>query len=871
MKTPIPPGWTHWILTSLAPDHVAEEIEGDLYEIFVKDLETQGERKARLLYSVNAIGFLAKRFFWTKKSYSQKNVSMLSSYLIPAFRNLSRYKLQTAINVFGLSLGLTATLLAFLFVQDELAFDKIHTKAERLYRLNKINSEVDGSTSLTAETSGLMGPTMVDEFPEVEAVVRYQPWFDEIVLSYRDEKLFTAERELIFADSTFFDVFSFPLLRGDRMNVLNRPNTIVLTESVAKSLFGNIDPIGLSVVGLRGIDFEVTGIAADPPRKSHIQFKGVMSWATTAEGGRLPMSFMNNWIAQAVCTYVLLKEGASQRSVDLKFPKFMKDHLPERVDKYALYLQPFKDIYLRSQNIQALRMAKTGNIEFVYLFSIVAGFILFIACVNYINISTSKSTRRAKEVVMRKTLGAAKSQLIWRFLGESFLLTAMAGIISIFLLHFTIPFFNDLAGKSIPVNNTFNALTLGVIVTLVFVVTFASGLYPAIVITAFRPSSLLNRSSKLDLKGNWSRYTLITFQFVISIAMISSTLIVLQQIQFVLSKDLGFEKEQTLVVNLTDAMLPKGEVFQQEVNSLSNVVSTSLCRTAIGSGIPSTYVIPEGFAANEVEIRMFPVDPNFEKTYGLKIHSGRFFDTSIASDSNAIIINEALLKRLSWENALEKTIRLNEQSPAFSIVGVVKDFHFKSLYEEVEPIVMWVEPSNRRNLSIRFSGNPAPLLSALESSWRKYELRYPFQYYFVDENFAKNYESDQKLLKTIITFAALSIFIVCLGLYGLVSFTIEQRTKEFGIRRTLGASLTSLNLLVNKKFIFMILVAAFVAIPLMLPVIKKWLAKFAFTYDLGPGVFIVSIAITLIITLITVSIQAIRVARMNPTEALRQE
>jgi putative ABC transport system permease protein len=797
---------------------------------------------------------------------------MIRSYFLLAFRGFKKNKVHALINMLGLSLGLTASILAFMFVLDERSFDHFHENKARLYRLNKVNMEGDGSTSLTAETSGMMGPTMAEEFAEVDKVVRFQPWYDDIVLSYADKDVFTREQEIVFVDSTFFETFSFRLIRGDKKNVLARPSTIVLTEKTASALFGSEDPIGKTVTAIQGLPFEVTGIAADPPRNSHIQFRGLISWSSTVpQVGPLPFAFMNNWIAQAISTYVLLKPGAAVADLERKFPRFMKDHLPERVDKYSLYLQPFQDVYLESYNIQALRMAKVGNEQFVFLFSVIAGFILFIACVNYVNISTSKATRKAREVGMRKTLGAGKTQLVQQFLGESFLLTLLSSIIAVLMLYLLIPFFNEIAGKSIPLTLLLEPAILSAIIGLVMCVSIASGIYPSLVISSFRPAEVLKMSGKSKLAGNWPRYVLITVQFVISITMIAGTMLVYKQIRFILSKDLGFDKEHVVVVNLTDNMMNHGAIFQNDVNGLPGVVNTTLCRTALGSGIPSTYIVPEGFPPDQIEIRMFPADPDFQKTYGLRLKMGRFLDWNIASDSNAFVINEALMKKLGWEDPTKKTIRFAEDQPAMPVIGVLEDFHFKSLYEEVEPIVVWISPNNRRNLSIRFTGDPGQLLGKLDSKWKMYESKYPFQYYFVDEEFAKTYQAEGKLFKTVMTFAGVSIFIACLGLYGLVSYTIEQRTKEFGIRRVFGASLTSLNILVNRKFIFMVLFASAIAIPVVIPVVNKWLSKFAFKITIGPGVFILSIAITLLITVLAVSIQAIRVARMNPAHSLRHE
>lgn len=797
---------------------------------------------------------------------------MIKSYLITALRHFRKNKLHASINILGLGLGLMVSMLALIFMLDEQSYDTFHTKADRLYRLNKVRTDNDGSTSLNAESSGLFGPGMKAEFPEVEKFVRYQPWYNTVVLSYEGRNISLNEEDAVFVDKDFFDVFDFELERGKKEGVLERPSTIVLTEGIAAALFGSQDPIGKSVVGINGLEFEVTGVAKEAPQNSHIQYKVLISFVTTTpQLGPLNYEWMNNWHTQTLTTYLLLYPQAEFDPIRNKLKDFTAQHIPTRVDSYEFYLQPFKDIYLSSNEVLYHRMAKTGNQKYVYFFGLIAGFILFIACVNYINISTSKSTKRAREVGMRKTLGANKQQLINQFLGESFLTTILSGLLALLLLYLVVPLFNEIAGKTIGYELLWTREVLGAVIILMIIVSVIAGSYPAFILSAFRTSEVLKPSVKSRVHGNWPRHVLITFQLIIAVIMIATTLIVNNQLQYVFSKDLGFDKEHIVVMELTSEMTPQGEVIQQEINKHSSIVSTSLSRMALGGGSSSTFVQPEGFPPDQVEIRMFPVDFQFKETYGLSNVMGRFFDNNISSDSNALVINEALMRQLNWDDPTQKTIKFQEDPVAYPVIGVVKDFNFRSLYQEVEPLVMWLSTNNRRNLSIRFNGNPTDLLSYMETTWKKFESRYPFQYYFVDQAFAEAYESDQKVFKTVVTFSTMSIIIACLGLYGLVSFTIEQRTKEFGIRKILGATVSDLSYMVNRKFIVMVLLAGVVAIPVVLKMIKPWLATFAYQIDLGVGVFALAIAITLLVTLVAVSIQAIKAATTNPSEALRYE
>ncbi len=799
---------------------------------------------------------------------------MILSYFTVAARNFKKNKVHTVITISGLSLGIMATLLALMFIIDERSFDQFHSKKDRIYRVNKIFVDPNKVESKNGESSGMIGPTMRDDFAEVESVVRYYPWYDQTVLSYGEKTFLMNPQDLSFADSTFFEVFDFPLVTGNPKTVLTRPSTIVISEQIAQALFGNENPIGKTVVGISNLEFEVTGISKPSPRNSHIQFKGIVSWSSTVpQLGPEPLQqdWMNNWIAQGIRTYVLLKEGADPVALEGKFPDFMLKHSPDRADRYKPYLQKFSEVYLYSSDTRYHNLAVSGSIQFVNLFTIIALFMLAIACINYINISTSKSTRRAREVGMRKTMGANRGQLINQFMGESFLLVTGSTIVALGLVYLALPLFNDLTGKTIPAEQLSDPVVLAGAITLILIVSVLSGSYPSLLIASFNPSEVLRGGGKSKVSGNLPRYALITFQFTASIMMIAATLLVYQQIKFVQSKDLGFDKDHILVLDLTDALKEKREVIQQAVDAFPNVLSTSVGRTALARGSSSTYVIPEGFNPDEVEVRTFPVDGYFQKTYGLQMNEGHFFDPTKASDSAAFIINEALVRRLHWDEPLGKTIKFGPDQPAWPVIGVLKDFNFKSLYDDVEPLVMWVSKRRPENMSVRFSGNPAPLLTFLEARWKTYETRYPFQYSFLDQDYQKMYTSEDKLFKTLITFAGLSILIACLGLYGLVSYTIEQRTKEFGIRKVLGASVSSLNFLVNSKFIMLVAIAAAVAIPIVIPMIDTWLSKFKFRISLGPEPFVLSILITLAVTVMAVSIHAIKVARANPVESLRHE
>lgn len=794
--------------------------------------------------------------------------------MIAPFRYALRFciknKVHTFITISGLAIGLASVMLAAMFVVHENSFDKFHSKSDRIYRLNKINTEPDGSVTPTTETSGMMGPAMVEEFPEVENVIRLELWSEDVVLSFNEKDVLITKDNWGFVDNSFFDVLDFSLIAGNTKTALSRPQTIVLTEGTAKNLFGVEDPIGKSVKGLSGVDFEVTGIAAEPPANSHLQFQALVSWSTTTPGaGLLAFDWMNNWIAQGITTYLLLKQGVAYKNLEEKFPTFMQSHLPTRAGQYHLSLQPFNEIYLNSYNLIGADMSKMGNAQYIYLFSMIAVFILLIACINHVNISTSKSLKRAKEVGLRKTLGAQKWQLIKQFMSESFLIVCISCCVALVAVFLVLPYFNGLTGKSISIYVLTNFQVIIGLAAVVILVAILSGLYPAFVLSSFLPASALRANLKSMSSGHWPRQVLIMFQFAVSIGMIACTFIIYTQMRYVLAKDLGFDKHHVLVLKATEGIQQNVQTVQDEIDKLSGVISSSAGRTALGQGSSSTFVWPEE-VADQIEVRMFPVDGDFLATYGIEMANGRFFDKEIYSDAQAVVINEKLADRLSWSDPLTKTIRFNEDQPARPVIGVVKNFHFKSLYEEIEPLVMWVSP-RVVNISVRFTGDPQILVNSIQTIWKKFENRYPMEFYFVDKQFEKAYETEMKLFKTVMIFAVLSIVIACMGLYGLVSFTIEQRTKEFGIRRVMGASLFSLNVLINKQFVIVLFLSSGLVAPMVYRFSGQWLAKFAYHTEVGLTPMILAIAVTLTITFLTVILQTIRAVLANPAISLKSE
>lgn len=797
---------------------------------------------------------------------------MVKNYLKVMIRNIVKHKAYMLINILGLTAALVISIFAIAYMVDEISYDKFHTKHQRIFRLNKKNVSInDGTSRLTSETSGLMGPTLLTDYPEVENFTRILPWFDETVISKDEENIKITN--LLFADSTFFEVFDFKLLRGDKQTVLSKPLSIVLSQTLANNLFKEKDPIGQVVEGLHGMDYEVTGIIEDSPRQSHLQYDVLVSWSTTVPGvGPLRYDFMNNWLGQTVFTYLVLKEESSQHSLSSKFEAFMERYFPERAESYFLYLQPLNDVYLHSDNITYTKRLKMSSITYLKVFGIAAALILLIACVNYININTARATKRAAEVGMRKVLGANKRQLVVQFMGESLLITFISAVLALLIVDVFLPNFNALAGKTLDFSALSRPEVLSSVIIIILLTGLLSGAYPALILSNFQPGQALKNTGKNKMVGNLPRQVLTVLQFSIAIMLIASTLIVFQQTDYLKSKDLGFEKEQLVVMNINNEISDHTEEFLASVKATPNVLAASVCQATIGNGTFGTTVLPEG-ADHEISVSIFRSDANFIQTTGMKMAEGRAFNELLSSDSASLIVNQAFVDVAGWNAGLDKQVRFSAESSALPIIGVVEDFHFQGLAQyTVEPVVMYIEPRNLFNVTVRIANNNvSQTLYDFEQIWKQYESRFPFEYYFVDDWFDNQYKAQEQLFDTVTLFSLISILLACLGLYGLTAFTIEQRTKEIGIRKVMGATVSGLTMMVNKKFVWLVIIAFVLAAPLSWYAMSKWLEGFAYKIDFNYMVLALAMLATLIITLATVSAQAVKAATTNPINTLRND
>ncbi len=781
---------------------------------------------------------------------------MFKNYLKIALRNALKHKSYSLINIVGLATGMTCCLLILLYVQEELAFDRFHGKSDRIYRINKTIHEESGEVTHTAEMPGNLAPTLVQDYAEVESAVRLRPWWSEMLVRHGEKKL--KIDHVVFTDSTFFEIFDFELVAGDRKQVLRAPLTAVITEEVAQQFFGESDPMGQVLVGLFDMPLTVAGIAKQPPEYSHIQFNILISWSTSTHSAYAErFSWMNRWMAQTAFTYALLAPGADPQALEAKFPAFMQRYMARWADKYFPYLQPLRDIHLRAANIplQFQMNINAGNIQTIYILSIIAALVLIIACINYMNLATARAARRAAEVGLRKVVGADKRQLVWQFLGEALALALLA--------------------RALVFEPGPNPLLLLGMLGVTLFVGLAAGSYPAFVLSSFQPITALKGGLASRLQGALSRKALVVVQFCFSIFLIIATLVVQQQRDYMRTKNLGFDREQVVMLEIPNSTIrTQVQAFKTELLRHPNILSAALASGGPGIGAMGFDVLPEGQPVSaRFGVPTIGVDFDFAKTYGLEFIQGRDFNHNFPTDSAAVLINATLVQQLGWDSPMGKILTLGTDDPqALTVIGVVKDFHLRSVHQKIEPVLLYITDRRFHHLSVKLTGHDLPqTLQYLAATWARFEDQQPFEYKFLDETFEKYYLAEERLTQVLGIFSALAIGIAGLGLFGLAAYVAEQRTKEVGVRKVLGASLAGIVSLLSKDFVKLVLLADLIAWPAAYFAMNRWLQDFAYRVELGAWMFALAGGIALFIALLTVSTQAIKAGLANPVEALRYE
>ncbi len=875
-KKSTPPKWMDQFFGWFCRQEEIEILRGDLYELYDKRLDTQGKFLADLFFCFNVMDLC--RPFIVKKHSGFNSTTMLKNYIKITYRNFVRQKVYSFLNVSGLVVGLTCFILIFIYIQDELSYDRFHVKSDRIYRVLE-HFESDGVGEHSASLPFPTGPALVNDYPlYVEEAVRlFNFQSPTLALANKaDDKAFNESR-IFFADSSFLDVFDFKLIKGDRATALDDPNAILITESMAEKYFGKEDPVG-KILEFQGTqNLLVKGILEDAPLNAHFQYDFIVSFSSLKSwyNGTYP----GTWYWNPCWTYILLKDEANPKQLEAQFPDFVEKYFPSFIkDDVVMELQPLHDIHLYSKldyEIQA-----NSDIKNIYIFGAIAFFVLIIAAINFINLSTAKATKRGKEVGIRKTLGSRKAQLITQFVFESILLTFVSVILAFAIVLMILPTFNVFVEKSIDINYL---LTPGFIlgaVALSLLVGLFSGFYPAFVLSSFKTVSVL-KSGNLKPKGLNFRKVLVTTQFAISIFLIVGTLVAIDQFQLLQDKDIGFDQEHVMMVPVIRSPMGQHyERFREQALESPYVVSMTAVEEIIGAKHQVGNYRFEGMERSRPFPRFFVLH-DFTETMDIEMAAGRDYSRDFSTDDSlAVVVNEALVKSMGWgspEEAVDKLFYYQNELRG-KVVGVVKDYNFVSKHHPIGPIVLDLNTNpGAFNLFIKYMAvkvdgrNVKKAISDLEKTWNTTIPGRPFDAFFLEDRLNDSYKSEQKLSKITIIFSILAILVACLGLFGLATFSIERRTKEIGIRKVLGIKTSEIMVLFSKEFIYLILIAFAISIPASYLLLERWLDEFAYRISLNAWPFIIAGVITLSVSLITILSHALKASYINPVKALKYE
>jgi len=796
---------------------------------------------------------------------------MLYHNLKLAFRNLLRHKTFAFINILGLVIGLVSCIVIGLYAYNELSFDTFNSNYANIYRINKNTNEKGKQAQQDGITPAELAPATTREIPEVVAATRFRPWFNEMLVSY--DTVHLKLDDVAYADASFLKMFNYPLVNGDKNTALSEPSTAVITESTAKKYFGNKNPIGKTLITLNNIPVKITGVAKDVPNNSSLAFTMLISWATTeATANKDYFFWMNSWTTNVAYTFVQLKPNADATKSGNKISALLHAHFPEKEFQYSTYLQPLKDIHLKSADILYAEYFRTNSGKIISTLMIIACFILLIACFNFINLTTAGALGRAKETGIQKVLGAKKSQLIKKFLAESFVLCTIALLLALITVTIVLPLFDKLANTQLTSSLLLKPQILLSLIVLLLLLSFVAGFYPAIFLSRFKSADVFRNVIKAG-KDSWLRKTLVTTQFALSVLLIIATIVVNKQMHYLSTKDLGFNKDQVVVLQLANTGLEeKSKELMNALKQNPNILSVSSSNRVPGQTMNGYGIIPEGHSLDEhIMVSEMETDANFASTYGIQLTQGRYFSSQMPTDTtNSIVINEALANMLGWKNAVGKQLEVYEARKG-KVIGVMKDFNYASLREKVQPLAV-ILTNNPLYLSVKIKAGSIPSsLDYMQKTWKQFTNEYPFDYFFLDEQLNHFYSSDERLLYVLNIFAALAIFIACIGLFGLSIYTARQRTKEMGIRKVLGASVTQLTMLLSEEFILLVVIAIIIATPLAWLLTNKWLEDFAYRINISGWIFFIAGMIAILIALATVSVQAIKAAIANPVRSLRTE
>ncbi|HEY0656259.1 MAG TPA: ABC transporter permease [Chryseosolibacter sp.] len=878
-----PPRWAVAFFRWFCNDHLSEAVLGDMIELYERRLRSQPRWKANALFVSNVIQFIQPFAIRGKSSPTITTLGMYKNYFTIAWRTFLKSKGYSFINIVGLAVGLSACLLIGLYVRHELSYDRFHEKGARIHRVNMELKFGDNHLDL-AVCNPLFGETAENEIQQVEESVRLQ-WYGGFLVKKGNENI--REGNVAWADSTLFDVFTLPMIQGDARTALTEPNSIVITESVARKYFDRTDVVGETLTINNTQSRKITGVLKDLPSNMHFQFTSFVPLIEHQDALDGTWAGSQNW-----STYLVLKQGATAEEVVPQLNKMVERHLGPQLkaiigktldefhgegNYFKASLTALPDIHLYSNRIGDLY--ESGNIQYVYIFSAIAACILFIAIINFMNLATARSANRAREVGMRKVMGSMKSALIGQFVTESVLTCAAAMIVAIAITVIIFPFFNELTGKPLQLSVLYTPEVITTLVVVTLIVGVLSGSYPAFYLSAFQPVSVLKGKLNASGKRSGFRNALVVFQFAASVLLITGTLIVFRQLQYIQHKDVGYNRQQLLIINNIDKLGDRTEALKASLHQVRGVE-----KTTVTGFLPVNYyrsndsffTSPSLDVKDMISMQEWVIDEDYLETMGMQLLEGRNFSKQIAADSGALILNEAAAKFLGMNDILERKLYniIDEEKKLlqeFRVIGVVKDFNFSSVREQVKPLAFRFG-SNDGGMTVRIAGTDlTQAVSDIEAKWKSVASDLPFEYSFMDADFDRIYKGERQSGTLITYFASLSILISCLGLFGLATFMAEQRTKEIGIRKVMGASVPGITALLSKDFLKLVLIAVALAIPAAWYFTDQWLQQFAYHIDLEWWVFAMASVIAIIIALLTVSAQAIKAAVQNPVSSLRSE
>lgn len=788
---------------------------------------------------------------------------MIKNYVKTAFRSLLKNKIFTAINVLGLALGLATCLLIVFYVLDELSYDRYNDKYERIYRVNT-DLKVGATETSFAITPAPAADALLKEFPEVENSMRLG---SAVNIRFKKGNDIIDEKNAFYCDRSILNIFTLPLLKGDRKTALAEPGSLVLSKNIAIKYFNTINVIDKTMFLVTDSTFhKITGVMEDMPAQSHFRADIFFAMGPNTD---------HNWARFNTSTYILLKEGANEKNLEAKFSALIRRNEKNANFDYAkfeahgnyirLNLIPLKDIHLHSNRQREI--GPNGNAEYIYIFSAIAVFILLLACINFMNLSTARSAGRAREVGVRKVLGSSRTNLIMQFLAESILVTLAASIIAVLIAGALLPLFNEISGKNMMLTeHTFVWLPPTMLV-IIIVVGGLAGSYPAFFLSAFQPIQVLKGRLATGLKGGGLRSFLVVFQFAISIFLIIGTLVIYNELNYIRNKDIGFNRNEVLIIKNISAVNPK--IFKEEIKRLPGVINATLTHFLPTSNLSALNYVDAGLSKN-IETQFWPVDADYINTMGMKIVQGRNFRANMLSDSSSVIINETMAKRIGYKG--DGTDVINDIKKNLKIIGVVKDFNFASLRNNVTPLVLAMRDDWMASLSVRMNTTNLPgLMHQIENKWKRLAPNLHFEYSFMDDDFNSLYNTEQRMGSLFIIFTSLAIIIAGLGLFGLAAYAAEQRIREIGIRKVLGADVLAVVTLLSKDFIKLVFISILIAAPLAWWIMNQWLQGFAYRQNIQWWMIVSAACGSIVIAFVTVSFQSVKAALANPVDSLRGE